>query len=208
MNALKLLMNLSLQKTYLTRFFITKPRHPSPLKNTDLVEKKLNGKPKPLRSWPDCGKLTSMYDSFGAVYRSDADGKQLDVNTLDCKMLVSSRATQKLSRPEVLSFFDLPWKRSVSLVSTQITCVQPFNESTKEQGCQFEFFDARFLNSGFFQRTWLYLIKTRLFLALKGLGSGKTLSELRVHHRSLLMRVMTSAGAAQLWPPKMLTGAP
>jgi len=49
-----------------------------------------------------------MYDSFGAVYRSDADGKQLDVNTLDCKMLVSSRATQKLSRPEVLSFFDLP----------------------------------------------------------------------------------------------------
>jgi len=52
------------------------------------------------------------------------------------------------------------------------------------------------------------LIKTRLFLALKGLGSGKTLSELRVHHRSLLMRVMTSAGAAQLWPPKMLTGAP
>jgi len=43
---------------------------------------------------PDCEKLKSTCDNLGAVYSSDVDGKQLHENILDCKMLVSTRATK------------------------------------------------------------------------------------------------------------------
>jgi len=55
---------------------------------------------------PDCEKLKSTCDNLGAVYSSDVDGKQLYEKSLDCKMLVSSD-NLKLSRPEVLTFFEL-----------------------------------------------------------------------------------------------------
>jgi len=41
----------------------------------------------------DCEKLKYMCDNLGAVYSSDVDGKQFNQKILDCKMLVSSRAT-------------------------------------------------------------------------------------------------------------------
>jgi len=41
----------------------------------------------------DSKKLNSMWDNLGVVYSSDADGKQLYEKLLDCKMLVSIRAT-------------------------------------------------------------------------------------------------------------------
>jgi len=43
---------------------------------------------------PDCEKLKSMCDNLGAVYSLDVDGKQLYVNILDYKILVSNRATE------------------------------------------------------------------------------------------------------------------
>jgi len=46
-----------------------------------------------MRKDPDCEKLKSTFDNLGAVHSSDVDGKQLYQNILDCKMLVSSRAT-------------------------------------------------------------------------------------------------------------------
>ena len=42
---------------------------------------------------PDCEKLKSTFDNLGAVHSSDVDGKQLYETILDCKMLLSSRAT-------------------------------------------------------------------------------------------------------------------
>ena len=46
-----------------------------------------------MRIDPDCEKLKSTFDNLGAVHSSDVDGKQLYQKILDCKMLVSSRAT-------------------------------------------------------------------------------------------------------------------
>ena len=48
---------------------------------------------KALWKGPDCQKLKSTCDNLGAVYNSDVDGKQLDEKIIDCKMVVSSRAT-------------------------------------------------------------------------------------------------------------------
>ena len=77
---------------------------------------------------------------------------------------------------------------------------------TVEQGCQFGFFEARFWNSGFFwtllaffanqkkpDKIWLFLA----FFRSARLGSGKALSELRIH--SLLKRVYNHAGCIKYW---------
>jgi len=89
------------------------------------------------------------------------------------------------------NFFDavcsiLPFcSYSVSLVSTQMS--EPCYESIKVQDCQFGFFEARF-----WLKFWLFskylacfeMKKARFYLAFfsrKGLGSGKTLSELHIH---------------------------
>jgi len=53
-----------------------------------------------------------MGDNLGAVFSSYVVGKQMYENIPDCKMQVSSRATLKLSRPEVLAFFELLCKNS------------------------------------------------------------------------------------------------
>ena len=65
------------------------------------------------------------------------------------------------------------------------------------QGCQLGSFETRFWNSGFFWRPWLFWKsrKARQILAFSGLFSvgkawlGKTLSELHIHHKSLLTKV-------------------
>jgi len=46
-----------------------------------------------LRIGPDCEKLKSTCDNLGAVYSSDVNGKKLHEKILDCKMLLSRRAT-------------------------------------------------------------------------------------------------------------------
>jgi len=46
-----------------------------------------------------------MCENLGAVYSSDVNGKQLYEEILDCKMLVSRRASLKLTRPEDLLTF-------------------------------------------------------------------------------------------------------
>jgi len=70
------------------------------------------------------------------------------------------------------------------------------------QGCQFGLFEARFFNSGFFERFWLFLkIKKETdkiwpylaFCQSERLGLGKTLSGLHIHCKSLLKRVYKSA---------------
>jgi len=48
---------------------------------------------KALWKGPYCVKPKSTCDNLGAVYSSDVDGKQLYEKSLDCKILVSSRAT-------------------------------------------------------------------------------------------------------------------
>ena len=42
---------------------------------------------------PDGASQKYICDNLGAVYSRDEDGKQWDEKILDCKMLVSSRAT-------------------------------------------------------------------------------------------------------------------
>ena len=48
---------------------------------------------KALWKGPDCEKLKATCDSLSALCSSDVDGQQLYEKILDCKMLVSSRAT-------------------------------------------------------------------------------------------------------------------
>jgi len=73
---------------------------------------------------------------------------------------------------------------------------EPCYELIRAQGCQFGLFEARFWNSCFFQRTWLFWESSNmshilcqnkkagflwLFYCRKELESGKTLSELHIH---------------------------
>jgi len=42
---------------------------------------------------PNCEKLKSTCENLGTVYSPDLDGKHLNEEILDCKIVVSSRAT-------------------------------------------------------------------------------------------------------------------
>ena len=53
----------------------------------------------------DCGNLESLCDNFASVYSDDLGGKQLYGEIIDCKMLISSRTSVRLSRPEDLLTF-------------------------------------------------------------------------------------------------------
>jgi len=61
------------------------------------------------------------------------------------------------------------------------------------QGCQFGFFEARFLISVFFEYFGFFGNKKKQtksgFFQLEWLGFGKTLSELQIHYKSLLTRL-------------------
>jgi len=65
------------------------------------------------------------------------------------------------------------------------------------QGCQFGNFEARFFNLGFFWRTWLFFeikntsqnLDFSSVFQSERLGSGKTLSKLYIHYKSLLTGV-------------------
>ena len=57
---------------------------------------------------PDCKQLESSCENLGAVYSLDLDGQQVLYMRrliINCKMLISSRANLKLSRPEDLLAF-------------------------------------------------------------------------------------------------------
>jgi len=62
-------------------------------------------------------------------------------------------------------------------------------------------FEPRFWNSGFFEHRCLFLeIKKKtlsVFFQSETLGSGKTLSELHLHYKSLLKRVYNHAGCTK-----------
>ena len=53
----------------------------------------------------DCENFESLCDNLASVYNDDLDGKQLYVEIIDCKILISSRTNVRLSRPENLLTF-------------------------------------------------------------------------------------------------------
>ena len=50
----------------------------------------------------DSNDLKKKCENLGELYSSDVDGQQLYEEILDCRMLLSSRANMKISRPEEL----------------------------------------------------------------------------------------------------------
>ena len=64
-----------------------------------------------------------------------------------------------------------------------------------DQGCQFGFFEARIWNSGFFWTPLTFLGNQKA----RQNSSGKTLSELHIHYKSLLTRVRDHAGYKEYW---------
>jgi len=53
----------------------------------------------------DSNDLKTKCENLGELYSSDVDGQQLYEEILDCRMLLSSRANMKISRPEELLEF-------------------------------------------------------------------------------------------------------
>jgi len=77
---------------------------------------------------------------------------------------------------------------------------------SSQQGCQIGFFEPKFWNSGFFEHLWFFWKKKPKKNQTKSgsfqwerLGSGKTMSELHIHYRSLLKRVYDHAGCKEYW---------
>ena len=58
----------------------------------------------------DCGSLESLFDNLASVYSDDLDGKQLYGEIIDCKMLISSRTSVRLSRSEDFSTFVVEYR--------------------------------------------------------------------------------------------------
>ena len=53
----------------------------------------------------DSNDLKKKCENLGELYSSDVDGQQLYEEILDCRLLLSSRANMKISRPEELLEF-------------------------------------------------------------------------------------------------------